>query len=49
MMDESLEREGYEISNSLNKCWDCFAELDQDGRCRACDIVKQESKEDDDL
>lgn len=35
-MDESLEREGYEISNAMDKCWFCFALLDQNGRCSTC-------------
>lgn len=26
-MDESLEREGYEHSNSLDKCWGCGGQL----------------------
>jgi hypothetical protein len=35
-LDESLEREGYEISNSLNKCEYHLCELDHRGDCPFC-------------
>lgn len=38
--DESLEREGYEHSNSLNKCQIHLVELDEFGTCHICRFEK---------
>ena len=51
-MDESLEREGYEVSNSLSNCPNCFARLTEYEepsfpyriliKCSVCDTVVKE-------